>query len=374
VSEIVVRPVLCRRERRQFLAFPWTLYAHDPNWVPPLRGDQAERAGFRPHPFYERNEAQAFLAYRGGAVCGRIAAILNRGHVERFSEQRGYFGFFECVEDGEAAGKLFDAVRAWFAERDIRWLRGPVDPAMDYGIGILVDGFDSPPTFLINYNPPYYPRLLEDYGLRKAQDLYSYAFAMNTLAEIEPKLKQAVAQFERHHEVRLRRLDKRRYLQDVEEFLDLNNRSLDEHWGYVPMTLAEVRHMARSMRPLVVPEFALGVEIDGEPSGALLALPDYNPRIRQIDGRLFPFGFLRLLWRRERIPRLRVLYASVLPRWQRAGVALVLLAGLVPPARRWGIREVEFSWVAESNAMSRATLERGGAVRTKTHRVYDLDA
>jgi len=373
VSDIVVRPVSCRRERRDFLGFPWALYGNDPNWIPPLRGDQAERVGFRPHPFYEHNEAQAFLAYRRGEVCGRVAAIVNRGHMARFSERRGYFGFFECMEDREAAGLLFDAARSWLAERDIRCLRGPVDPAMDYGIGILVEGFDSPPTFLIHYNPPYYARLLEDYGFRKVQDLYSYAFPMSRLAEVEPRLKRVVSRFEGRHQVRLRCLDMKRYLQDVEDFLDLNNRSLDEHWGYVAMTLAEVRHMARSMRPLIVPEFAVGLEIDGKPSGAVLALPDYNPRIRQIDGRLFPLGFVRLLWRRKTIPRWRVLYASIVPEWQRAGVVLVLLAGLVPPALRWGIREFEFSWIAESNALSRDTLETAGAVRTKTHRVYDLD-
>ncbi len=373
VSEIVVRPVSCRREQRDFLALPWALYQDDPHWVPPLRRDQEERAGFRPHPFYEHNEAQAFLAYRGNVVCGRIAAIVNRGHTERFSERRGYFGFFECAEDREAAGRLFDAVRSWLAERDICRLRGPVDPAMDYGIGILVDGFDSPPTFLINYSPPYYAGLLEDYGFRKSQDLYSYAFPMSRLAEIEPRLKRIVARFEGRHQMRLRRLEQRRFFQDVEEFLDLNNRSLGEHWGYVPMTAAEVRHMARSMRPLIVPEFAFGVEIDGELSGAVLALPDYNPRIRRIDGRLFPFGFVRLLWRRKAIRRLRVVYASVVPEWQRAGVVLVLVAGLVTPALRWGIQEFEFSWIAESNALSRATLQSAGAVRTKTHRVYDLD-
>jgi hypothetical protein len=373
VTEIVVRPVTCRREKSDFLSFPWALYRDDPNWVPPLRGDQAERVGFRPHPFYEHNEAQAFVAYRRGQFCGRVVAIVNRGHMERFAERRGYFGFFECAEDREAAGRLFDAARLWLAARDIRRLRGPVDPAMDYGIGILVEGFDSPPTFLTNYNPPYYARLVEGYGFRKVQDLYSYVFPMSRLAGIESKLKRIVSRLEGRHQLRLRRLDKRRYLQDVEEFLELNNRSLGEHWGYVPMTLAEVRHMARSMRPLVVPELALAVEIDGALRGAVLALPDYNPRIRAIDGRLFPFGFVRLLWRRKRIPRLRVVYASVVPEWQRAGVVLVLLAGLIPAALRWGIREFEFSWIAESNTLSRTTLERAGAVRTKTHRVYDLD-
>jgi hypothetical protein len=371
-SDIVVRPVSCRREKRDFLDLPWTLYRNDPHWIPPLRADQKGLVGYRPHPFYEQNEAQTFVAYCRGEVCGRIAAIFNRGHLEQFGERRGYFGFFECVDDRQVAARLFNAVREWLAQRDLTCLRGPTDPAMDYGIGVLVEGFDSPPTFLVNYNPPYYADLIEHYGLRKAQDLYSYTLPVSRLAEIEPKVAQAAAQFQRHHQVRLRPLSRARYLQDVEEFLDLCNRSSAGQWGYVPMTIAEVRHAARSLRRLIVPDFALVVEMGGQPIGAVLAIPDYNPRIKRIDGRLFPWGFVRLLWQRKRIPRLRVIIASVLPEYQRVGVALVLLGGLIPPVRRWEIQEIEFSWVAESNALSRASLERAGAVRTKTHRVYDL--
>jgi hypothetical protein len=372
-SDIVVRPVSCRREQRNFLNFPWTLYRNDPNWIPPLRADQEGLVGYRAHPFYEHNEAQTFVAYRRGEVCGRISGIVNRGHMEQFHERRGYFGFFECVEDHRVAERLFDAARQWLSERDLHSVRGPADPAMDYGIGVLVDGFDSPPTFLINYNPPYYADLIERCGFHKAQDLYSYVSPISRLPEVEPNLQRAAAHFRRRYPVQLRPLNKARYLQDVENFLDLCNRSSREQWGYIPMTLPEVRHAARSLSLLIVPEFALAAELDGKLIGALLAVPDYNPRIKQIDGRLFPLGFLRLLWRRKRIRRLRVIIASVLPEYQRLGAGLLLVGGLVSPLLRWGIQECEFSWVAESNAASRSTLERAGVIRTKTHRVYDLD-
>lgn len=372
-SEIVVRPVLSQRERRDFLDLPWTLYRRDPNWIPPLRQAQKELIGYRPHPFYERNEAQTFVAYLGGEACGRIAAIFNRGHIERFGERRGYFGFFECVNDRRVSRRLFDAARQWLAARDLRCLRGPMDPAMDYGIGVLVAGFGSPPTFLINYNPPYYAELVEDYGFRKAQDLYSFALSTRQLLDLEPRLNQIAARFQAYHRLEWRRLSGLRYLQDAEQLLDLCNRSSDQHWGYIPMTREELRHAARSMRPLIVPEFARILELDHTPVGAVLALPDYNPRVQRIDGRLFPLGFLRLLWNRCGIRRLRVVVAGALPEYRRLGMGVVLLGGLARPALRWGIQECEFSWVAESNALASGSLESAGATRTRTHRVYDLD-
>jgi GNAT superfamily N-acetyltransferase len=372
MSAVVVKPVCCRRQQREFLNFPWRLYRGDPHWTPPLRGNQKELAGYARHPFYERNEAQTFLAYRSGAVCGRIAAILNHGHNERFGERRGFFGFFECVDDREVAHALFDAVRQWFADRDIHCLRGPANPSLNYELGLLIEGFDSPASFMMTYNPPYYPRLVEGCGFRKTQDLYAFWGHIEMLPKIAAKLDPIVEQIKAHYNVRLRQIDKRRFQADVEAFLSIYNRSLGNTWGFVPMTTGEVRHMARGLRYLMVPELALGVEVDGRLVGALFGLPDYNPRIRQIDGRLFPFGFVRLLRRKDRIKRIRVISANVLPEYQRLGLGLVLLHGLVPKVIQWGIQEAEFSWVLESNSLSRRSLEKGGAERTKTYRLYDL--
>jgi GNAT superfamily N-acetyltransferase len=168
-------------------------------------------------------------------------------------------------------------------------------------------------------------------------------------------------------------LDRKNFLRDVEGFIDLYNKSLMGTWGFVPMSKEEVRHVAKGLQYLLVPELALGAEIEGRLVGAVLCLPDYNPRIKAIDGRLYPFGFLRLLWRKDKIKRVRVLAANVLPEYQRMGIGLVLLHGLVPKALEWGIKEAEFSWVLESNWLSRGSLEKGGAVRTKTYRIYDLE-
>jgi GNAT superfamily N-acetyltransferase len=172
---------------------------------------------------------------------------------------------------------------------------------------------------------------------------------------------------------RVRPLDRSRFQEDVEAFLHIYNRSLANTWGFVPMSEGEVRHLAQGLKHLIVPELAIGVEIDGRLVGAEFGLPDYNPRIRQIDGRLFPFGFWRLLRKKNEIKRIRVISANVLPEYQRQGLGVVLLNGLVPKAMEWGIEEAEFSWVLESNLLSRRSLEKGGAIRAKTYRLYDWD-
>jgi GNAT superfamily N-acetyltransferase len=348
-------------------------YRGDPNWIPPLRANQRELVGYAHHPFYERNEVQTFLAYRSGEVCGRIAAIVNRGHIERYGEKRGFFGFFECRDDQLAANKLFDAAKQWLAERGIDCLRGPTNPSLNYELGTLIEGFDSPPTFMMTYNPPYYARLIEGYGFHKTQDLYAYWGHIDMLPKVAEKLRPVVEQIIEHMGVRLRTLDRSHFLKDVESFLDIYNRSLANTWGFVPMSDGEVRHMAKGLKHLIVPELAVGAEIDGRLVGAVFGLPDYNPRIRQIDGRLFPFGFLRLLRNKQNIKRIRAISANVLPEYQRQGLGLVLMHGLVPKALEWGIEEAEFSWVLESNTLSRGSLEKGGAIRAKTYRLYDLD-
>jgi len=373
MGAVVVQAVASGRRKKEFLQFPWALYREDPNWTPPLRGNQKELVGYRRHPFYDTNEVQTFLAYRSGKVCGRIAAILNRGHIERHQERRGFFGFFECVDDQEAANALFDAVRGWFAERDVRCLRGPTNPSLNYELGLLIEGFDSPAFFMMTYNPPYYARLIETYGFRKTQDLYAFWGHVGMLPAIGAKLEPIARQIIDLYKIRLRPLNPKRFREDVAAFLSIYNRSLVNTWGFVPMSEREVEHMAGGLRHLIVPELAIGAEIDGQLVGAVFGLPDYNERIKEIDGRLFPFGFLKLLRRKREIKRIRVISTNVIPEYQRLGVGLVLMHGLVPKAMEWGIREAEFSWVLESNLLSRRSLEKGGAKRTKTYRLYDWD-
>jgi hypothetical protein len=368
--ELEIIPVTTSRQRRQFLQLPWRLYAHDEMWVPPLRQMQKELVGYARHPFQDNAQIQTFLALRNGEPVGRIAAILNRFANQHFGEERGYWGFFESVDDVNVAHRLFDAVRDWFGERSIRAIRGPANPSMNYECGLLIDGFHLPPTFLMPYNPPYYQHLVESYGYVKAQDLFTFVGTDDQLGTLDPKLQKIMEGAKERFNVVLRPLSKRRFKDEITMFLDVYNRSMAGMWGFVPLTGGEIKRMSKELKMLILPELAIVAEIDKQPIGVVFGMPDYNPRIKKIDGRLFPFGFLTLLSRKP-FTRFRAISTTVVPEYQMWGLGLVLLAGLIPAFKAAGLQEAEFSWVAESNHLSRSSLERGGARLEKTHRMYD---
>jgi GNAT superfamily N-acetyltransferase len=360
-----------RRLRKQFFELPWTLYRGDPNWVPPIRMVQKELLNFRRHPFYESADIAHFLAFRGNVPCGRIAAIVNHAHNKWYDERRGFFGFFESTDDCAAAHGLFDAARDWFGQQGIEAIRGPVNPSLNYEVGLLIDGFDEPPWFMMTYNKPYYARLIESYGFRKAQDMYAFWGHVSMLEEVTNRLdslgKTVLERFQLH----CRPMDTSRFAEEIATFLDIYNRSLVSTWGFVPMSDGEVKKQAAGMRQMIVPELTTVAEVDGKPIGTMFGLLDYNPRIKAIDGRLFPFGFLKLLRNRRELRRVRLISTNVLPEYQNWGVGIALVARLVPDALQWGIEEAEFSWVLESNNLSFKTLKKGGARISKQYRVYD---
>jgi len=372
MSEVVVTPVRTRGDQKAFVDFAWEHYRGDPNWVPPLRDNQRGLLGYKSHPFHDVAEVDTFLARRDGKVCGRIAAILNHAHNERYQENRGFFGFFESVDDEDVARALFDAIAAWHAERGVRAIRGPANPSMNYECALLIDGFDSPPTFMMTYNKPYYAKLIEACGYRKTHDLYAYFGELEQLPELQERLGGILEQARRRSNATIRPMNRRKFREDVEMFLELYNRSLIAMWGFVPLSDGELRHLAKDLRYLLIPELALAAEADGQAVGVVLAIPDFNPAIKKIDGRLFPFGFLRLLWEKRNLRRVRIVSINVLPEYQRWGLGLVLMSALVPAGLERGMREAEFSWVSEENDMARMGLEKGGARIYKTYRMYDV--
>jgi GNAT superfamily N-acetyltransferase len=369
---VTVLPVQSRRQQREFVDLPWRIYRGDEHWIPPLRSNVRELVGFSRHPFHERNEVQAFLACRGDQVVGRVAAIVNQTHIERYDDRRGFFGFFESEEDAEVAHALLDAVRTWLSDRDIHDMRGPTNPSLNYECGLLIEGFDSPPFFMMTHNPPYYGGLLEGYGFRKVQDMYAFHGHVDMLSKLDQKLLFIANEARKRLKLTTRCMDRRRFAQEVHTFLEIYNASLAGTWGFTPLTTAEMHHLSKSLRMLIVPELTSVVEAEGRVIGASFGLLDYNPRIKQIDVRLFPLGFIRLLWNKRALRRIRLISTNVIPEYQRWGVGVVLMQNLVAPALNWGIKEAEFSWVLESNSLSAGTLKRGGAKITKTYRMYDF--
>jgi GNAT superfamily N-acetyltransferase len=370
VADLIIEAVESRSQQKRFLRLPWRIYASDPCWMPPLLHSQEELLGFRPHPFYEKSKSCSFLARRGNRDVGRITAIVNAGHIERYGEQRGFFGFFECDDDPQAARALFGAAADWLHAQGMATIRGPVNPSLNYECGLLIEGFDTPPFFMMTHNRPYYAGLVEANGFSKIEDLYAFWGKTSMLSSLDSKLGVMVEGVRERFGVTVRPLDRRRFDDEVRMFLEVYNSSLGGTWGFVPLTSGEVTHMAASLKHLIVPELALVAEVAGKPVGTVFCLLDYNPRIKAIGGRLFPFGFIRLLWNKRGIKRMRAISTNVVPEYQAWGVGLVLTAALVQPVLDWGMEEAEFSWVLESNHLSKRTLERGGALVTKKYRIY----
>jgi hypothetical protein len=368
---IAVRPVASWRDHRRFQLLPWSIYAGDRNWVPPVLSQERELLGWGHHPFFDNAEIVTLLAEREGRVAGRLAVLINHVHNRKYDERRGFFGFFECVDDAAVAGELFEAGHDWLRQRGMTAVRGPVNPSLNCTCGLLIDDFDHPPCFLMTYNRPYYAALLEACGFTKAQDLYAYEMDTNLLRVLVDRYKPAVLAALNQPDLVIRPINPARLQQEIETYLDIYNRSLDGTWGFTPLQPREARHIARELRPLIVPEFTAFAEIGGRPIGAVLALLDYNQILGRLNGRLFPFGFVRLMTGRRKITAVRVMAMTMVPGYQAAGLSVVLIDRLTGPAAKWGIERWEFSWVLESNSRSRGSLERAGTKKTKTYRIYD---
>ena len=372
-SGLTVTAVQSRRDRNDFLQLPWTIYKDNPYWVPPLLISHLGLIGFKKDAYYIRNKIQTFLARRDGTVVGRIAAIRNQGHLDLYQDNRGFFGFFECFDDQEAANALFDAARGWLREQGIQKIRGPMNPSMNHELGTLIDGFDKSPAFMMTYNPPYYEKLIENYGFQKSQDMYAFVGYIEMLPRIIEKYRGFTLQLRERFNIRTRPMNTKKMKQEIRLFLDIYNQSINNTWGYVPMSQEELDQEADGLKQLMVPELVVAAEVEGKTVGALFCLPDFNPRIRAIHGKIFPFGWMKLLWNKRRINEIRVISANVLPEYQMMGIPLVMLDTFIPLAEKWGLKKAEFSWVLESNKFSRGSLEKAETIREKTYRLYDYD-
>ncbi len=375
-NTVTVRRTTSLRDRNCFQRLPWTIYAGDANWVPPILSQERSLLGWpdwrgRRHPFFEHAEMVTLLAERRDIVVGRVAVFVNDVHNQKFYEQLGFFGFFECIDDTAVARALFESGRAWLRERGMTSWRGPVNPSLNYTCGLLIDGFTSPPVFLMTYNPPYYGALIEACGFAKAQDLYAYEMDAALLAKLVDRYKPAVLSALDGRGLTVRRFDPSRFDEEIRTYLELYNSSLDGTWGFTPLQENEAKQIAADLRHIIAPEFAAFALLEGKPIGAVLALLDYNQIIRTINGRLLPFGLLRLMWGRKSINVARAMAVTMVPAFQHSGLSIVLLNRLVEAAKPWGLRGWEFSWVLESNKSSRGTLEKAGTKRTKTYRIYD---
>lgn len=361
------------RDLDRFVDFAWEIYRDLPCWVPPLRGEQRKMLTPAGNPFFRHSAAQLFLAERatphGPRVVGRIAAIHFSHHVETWHDGVGFFGFFESVDDAAVASALLDAAAAWLRARGLVRMRGPMSFTINDECGILLDGFERLPVVLMTYNPPYYPALLEAWGLAKCQDLLAYRY---DVPPETPARLAAVGALAARAGVTLRRVDLRRFDAEIDAIHRVHSAAWAENWGAVPLTREEVRHLAKMLLPLVDPELVLIAEHGGEPVGVCVTIPDVNQALWHLrDGRLLPFGWAKLLWQRRRIDAARVLIMGVVAEHRRHGVEAAMYAHTLEVGRRKGLRWGELSWVLESNLPMRRVAERLGAEAYKRYRIYE---
>jgi hypothetical protein len=367
---VEVKPVETRAERRAFLNFPWQIYpGRYPAWVPPLLAEERKRIDPR-NPFFTHGSVQLFLAYRDGRVAGRIAAIENTLHNEFHSDRVGFFGLFESVHDPEVAGALLDRAAEWVAARGLDRLRGPTNFSTNDDCGLLVDNFVDPPYVMMTYNPPYYEELLTGWGLEKATDLLAYQVRYEELetprlARIERAVKRA------SKDVRVRSIRMKRFNEEVALVRDLYNAAWERNWGFVPMNDAEVDYMAKQLKPVIDPDLALIGEVDGQPAGFALALPDVNQAIRHANGRLFPFGLFKLLWHMRRVQGIRVITLGLKEEFRGTAMAPLLYFEMFRRGSSKGHRVAESSWVLEDNQAMRLGVEKMGGRVYKTYRLYE---
>ena len=377
-SGVEVRQVAAPPERTRFVRLPWALYQGDPHWVPPLRSAVDSLLDVSRNPFFEHGECTLFLACRGGQPVGRVAAIIDHAHNQRFAESTGFWGFFETVNDFEVAAALLDAAGDHLRGRGMTVMRGPFNPNINGECGLLVDGFDSMPFVLMPYNPPYYPRLVARAGFIRHMDLYAYYVRSDQVAPHLPTMKRferlAAAIRTRHPGLSVRHIDMTRYDDEVLTFGRLFNAARSENWGFVPMTDDEIRAMARAMKPIVDPGLVIACDLDGEPVGCIMGIPDVSPALKKMNGRLFPFGWLHFLLGKRRAHTCRIFGAGTLPEYRHAGVTILLILEYIRRSLYAGYDAGEVSWVAASNVRSLGVIEKAlQLARYKTYRIYERE-
>jgi hypothetical protein len=367
-----VREVVTAKDKDRFIRFPWEIYRHDPNWVPPLISER--RAFLDPHqnPFFEHAEVKLFWASDDAdATRGRIAAILNRRYVELHGEKAGFFGLFECRNDPEVAAALFDAAAGFLKSRGMTVLRGPANMSVNDDMGLLVEGYDSPPAFMMPYNPPYYRLLVESNGFQKAMDLYAYYGDARELA-IPERITRGVELCQRRYKFRVRPMAMTRFDEEIRNIHMIYTEAWEKNWGAVAMTRKEFDHLAAQLKAIVDPDICLIAEVGDEVAGFSLALPDFNQALIRLNGRLLPFGILKLLWYRRKIDMIRIITTGVIRKFRHMGIDSCFYLETWKHATAKGIQRGEMSWVLENNAAMNNALRNMGFKLYKRYRLYDL--
>lgn len=358
---------------RRFVDVPSRVFESDPAWVRPLALERRAHLSPRSNPYFRHARWQAWIAWRGDEPVGRISAQIDALHLERYADATGFFGMLDAEDREETFAALVGTAERWLRDRGMQRVRGPFSLSINDEMGLLVDGFDTPPPFMLGHARPYYAVRVEQLGYRKAVDALAYVVPPDF--EAPPVMRRLVAAA--GHRIRVRPLDRRRFDADISVMRDIFNDAWSENWGFVPFTEAEFRELGRTLRFVIGDDLVQIAEVDGEPAAFIVAIPDINEAIRDLGGRLFPTGWAKLLWRvKVAHPRsARVPLMGVLRRFQRMRIGTTLAFAVIDACRvalqRRGVTSVDLSWILEGNAGMRSIIESIGGRAYKRYRVYE---
>ncbi len=373
---VEIRPVRSRRDLNAFIKLPFALYSNETRWVAPLLMDVKKRLDRDKNPFFAHAEAEFFLASREGRPVGRISAHIDH-HLNEFQgNDWGLWGWFECDDDPEAAAALLGAAESWLRERGRGTMIGPMDYTTNDECGLLIEGHERPPLILCPWHHPYYQRLVEeDVGLAKAMDLYMWSLHVTGRDKVNPLIWEVAERVESEHGIVCRNFRKKDMDTEITRFLEVYNAAWERNWGAVPLTEAEVRHMAKDLKPILDENWAMVAERKdtGEIVGVALTLPDYNQVFAKLRpaGRLLPFGWLTFLRERSKIDAVRVFALGVKPEYQHTGIAARFYQMHFDAAERTAQKGGEMGWILEVNRPMNRAMEGMGGEIVRRYRIYE---
>jgi hypothetical protein len=374
IQPLRIVPVEGRQGLRQFVRLPWSIYADDPAWIPPLLIERSEHLSKR-NPFFEHAECQFWLAYRGENAVGRISAQVDHLHLQRYKDATGFFGLLEGEDDPETFGLLLKTAEKWLSSQGMHRILGPFNLSINQECGLLVEGFDTPPMVMMGHARPYYSARVAESGYRKEKDLLAYCIDIDF--ELTRAMKALIKKAARR--VSIRSLRRERFSEELEILQDIFEDAWSGNWGFVPFTKAEFKHLGQSLKHLVHDEYVQIAEVDGSPDAMIIGVPNVNEVIRDINGRLLPFGWLKVLWRLKvvRPKTARIPLMGVRKRHHNSLLGAALAVMVVERVRRlgakYGAKKVELSWILEDNAGMRNILDSIGGVVYKRYRIFAKD-
>jgi hypothetical protein len=376
---IEIKPVLSKKDRKIFVTLLWDIFKDDPNWVPPLIMERMDIIDEKKNPYFLHADVRLWIAYKNGMPVGRISAQIDELVEPQHGVKTGHYGFFDCIDDQDVANALFDTACSWLKENGMIEVIGPFSLSINEETGMLVEGFDTPPRLLMGHARPYYEKLVHNYGLSSVKDTWGYTLDISDPI-LPPTIQKLVDRAVDKGQVKFRPINMDKYEEELKIILDIFNDAWIENWKYIPFTEAELDHAVKELKMIIREDFTYIAEIDGVPQAMMVTLPNINEIIRDLNGKLFPFGIFKLLWRLKIKPSfktVRVPLMGVRTEYQNSRLSGIMSFGLFEACRQSAIKigceQAELSWVLEENTRLSKLLESIGCVKYKTYRLYQKD-